>query len=102
MYGTVARLRLKEGVEAEMNRLLREFQALNVPGFIGEYVYRMDADPRECYMAVFFEDRAAYHANAQDPAQHARYQQMRALLDADPEWHDGEVIAHIAAQPVTG
>ena len=29
--------------------------------------------------------------NADDPAQHERYVAMRALLAADPEWHDGAI-----------
>ena len=31
-------------------------------------------------------------ANADSPAQDARYRQFRALLEADPEWHDGEIV----------
>jgi heme-degrading monooxygenase HmoA len=73
-------------------RQFAEFKSLNVPGYIGDYVYRMDNDPNEYYMAVLFESKEAYHANAQDPAQDARYQEMRALLTEDPEWHDGEII----------
>ncbi|MFM7718802.1 MAG: hypothetical protein ACKO8G_04830 [Actinomycetota bacterium] len=37
-----------------------------------------------------FRDTAAYAANADSPGQHARYLELRALLSADPEWHDGE------------
>jgi hypothetical protein len=93
MYGTIARLHLKEGTEVDLERLNDEFRTLNVPGSIGEYVYRMDADPRECYMAVLFTDKESYWKNAESPEQAERYQAFRALLDADPEWHDGEVIA---------
>lgn len=92
MYGTIARMRLKDGAEAEMTRLMEEFKTFHVPGYIGEYIYRMDADAREHYLVVLFENKDAYRANAQDPAQHQRYEQMRALLEADPEWHDGEII----------
>jgi hypothetical protein len=31
-------------------------------------------------------------ANAASPEQHARYEQYRALLTAEPEWHDGEIV----------
>ena len=37
-----------------------------------------------------FDDRDAYMKNADDPAQHEDYLKLRALLDADPEWIDGE------------
>ena len=55
-------------------------------------LYRMDQDPNEIYMAVTFADRETYHANAQSPEQDARYRKLLALLDGEPEWHDGEVL----------
>jgi len=59
-------------------------------------VYRMDQDASECYLAVAFavafKDKASYVANARDPKQDERYRQLRALLAADPEWHDGEIV----------
>ncbi len=99
MYGTVARMRLKPGVEAQMKEQLTRFEALDVPGFVTTYIYRMDADPDEIYMAVVFKDREAYFANANSPEQHSRYEQMRALLAADPEWHDGEIVYAGQATP---
>jgi hypothetical protein len=30
-------------------------------------------------------------ANADDPVQDADYREYRALMEADPEWHDGEI-----------
>ena len=45
----------------------REFGALGVPGCQATYVYRMDADPREGYVAVIFESKARYDANANSP-----------------------------------
>jgi quinol monooxygenase YgiN len=59
---------------------------------VGTWVYQLDADPDEYLLAVAFESREAYQANAASPEQDARYQQMRALLQADPEWHDGEIV----------
>jgi hypothetical protein len=52
----------------------------------------MDADPDEYILAVAFESREAYAANAASPEQDARYQELRALLEADPEWNDGEIV----------
>jgi hypothetical protein len=48
-------------------------------------------------MAVVFADKDAYVANAQSPEQDARYQAMRALMESDPEWNDGEVIHETVA-----
>ncbi len=93
MYGTVARLRIKPGMEAQLLEFDRQEQAVNIPGFVGEYIYRMDADPTVYYLAVVFASKAAYVANANSPEQDARYRQMRALLESDPEWNDGDVVA---------
>ena len=38
-----------------------------------------------------FEDREAYERNADAPAQHERYVQYRALMEEEPEWHDGVI-----------
>lgn len=54
-------------------------------------MYQTDRDANEFYMCMLFESKDAYHANAQDPRQDALYEEMRALLTEDPEWHDGEV-----------
>lgn len=92
MYGTVARMRLKAGSEARMQKLMMEYETLNVPGYIRTTMYRMDDNPNELYMAVVFEDRERYLANAQSSEQDARYREMVELLDGAPEWHDGEVV----------
>jgi quinol monooxygenase YgiN len=92
MYGTVARFHLKPGKEAELADVLREFEELKIPGEVSEYVYRMDEDSNEYYLAVVFTDKEKYMANADSPEQDARYQKLRALLEDDPEWHDGEIV----------
>jgi quinol monooxygenase YgiN len=91
MYGTIARLRVKPGKEEELRRLGQEMTP-QIPGTVFHHVYRTDADPNELYLVVGFESEQAYRANAESPEQHQRYEQYRALLDADPEWHDGEII----------
>jgi quinol monooxygenase YgiN len=91
MYGTIARLRIRPGMDAELERLSREEQA-EVPGIVFQYVYRTDDDPQELYLVVGFATKEAYRANAESPEQHARYEAYRALLDTEPEWHDGEIV----------
>jgi quinol monooxygenase YgiN len=92
MYGTVAQMRVKPGMEQQLLQVGRDFQAEGVPGFVGEYVYRMDADPSVFYLVVVFANKEAYWANARSPEQDARYKKMRELLQSDPEWHDGEIV----------
>jgi quinol monooxygenase YgiN len=93
MYGTVARMRLKPGTEAKLKEDMAQYDNLKIPGFVSTTIYRMDNDPSEVYMAVVFKDKASYVANARDPKQDERFKKMRASLQADPEWHDGEIIA---------
>ena len=88
MYGTIASFRVKPGVEEQLFAL----QAAKDPGEVASYVYRMDADPSILYLVTIFESKAAYVANADRPETDARYQHMRAYLDGEPEWHDGEIV----------
>lgn len=92
MYGTIARLKVKPDRVEALQQLTASYDDLEVPGFVGTHVYRMDADDTEYYLVVLFEDRDTYRKNAEDPAQDRRYREMRELLAEDPEWHDGEVV----------
>lgn len=95
MYGTVARMRVREGhleeLQALMDRWDREHRP-DTPGFVASHVYRLDRDPDELLLVVVFRDRDAYVANADSPEQDEWYRGMREHLVADPEWEDGEVI----------
>ena len=91
MYGTVARLHVTAGAEEEIQRINDASAA--IPGLVSSVVYRSDTDPQEYWLAVVFESKDAYRRNAESPEQNARYEQLRALLDAEPEWHDGETVA---------
>jgi quinol monooxygenase YgiN len=96
MYGTVARMRLKPGMEERLLAFDREEQVRQIPGFVGEYIYRMDDDPNVFYLAVAFESKEAYRANATSTEQDQRYHKLRELLDDDPEWHDGEIVSTLS------
>ena len=92
MYGTVAKMRVKAGAEQEFLRVSQETESVPVPGVVAVYVYQMDADSREYYMTVVFESKESYFANANSPEQHQRFLQMMAVLESEPEWHDGTVV----------
>ena len=92
MYGTVARMRLKQGGAEKLAQLMKEYETINVPGHVNTFVYRMDDNPNEQYLAVVFQDKDSYVKNAGDPAQHERFLKMMEALDGEPEWHDGEII----------
>jgi antibiotic biosynthesis monooxygenase (ABM) superfamily enzyme len=92
MYGTVARFRIKPGMEAKFKELTKSYESLKVPGHVNTSVFRLDSGGDEYLMAVVFQDKGSYMKNADSPDQDKRYQEMRALLQADPQWMDGEVI----------
>jgi hypothetical protein len=48
-------------------------------------------DSDVAWLFAIFDDRATYDANAADPAQDAQYREYRALMETDPEWHDGVI-----------
>jgi quinol monooxygenase YgiN len=94
MYGTIARVKIDPAKVEELKELGRRIGV--APGQIARYVYQMDANPGELFLVVVFESREAYWANARSPDQNRRYQEMRALMLADPEWHDGEIVDVVA------
>lgn len=91
MYGTVARMRVKPGKIVDFERMGRE-GATRIPGMVFQHVYRMDTNPDEYLLVVGFERKEAYQANAASPEQHARYEEYVQLLEAEPEWNDGEIV----------
>jgi len=90
MYGTIARVEINPEKIGEVQALSRRITL--APGQVGRYIYQMDANPNELFLVAIFESREAYYANAASPEQHERFMELRALLTADPEWHDGEII----------
>jgi quinol monooxygenase YgiN len=92
MYGTVARIKTKPGMEAKLKEAMKKFDTRYVPGAINAYMYRTDANPDEYYLVAVFQDKDTYLANAESPEQDKEYNQLRELLVADPEWHDGEIV----------
>jgi quinol monooxygenase YgiN len=97
MYGTIARLRAKPGAHDQLMDVGTQDPVRRVPGFVAQFVYRSDADHNEYWLAVVFEGKEAYLANAASPAQDASYRRLRELLADDPEWHDGEIVSAFEA-----
>jgi quinol monooxygenase YgiN len=94
MYGTVARMRFKLGMAQRFFELMQQSgQQRQIPGSITYYAYQMDKDPNEYYLAVIFESKEAYVANANSPEQNQDFRQMMEFLESEPEWHDGEIVA---------
>jgi antibiotic biosynthesis monooxygenase (ABM) superfamily enzyme len=94
VYGTIARMKVKAGKLDELKAVMEETENREVPGYQGTHVLIPDTFQDEILMVVFFDDRASYMKNANDPAMHEDYLRYRALLEDDPEWTDGEWVSH--------
>jgi heme-degrading monooxygenase HmoA len=91
MYGTVARMKVKpENVDKLREIFEAQGSRRTIPGYVTSYVLH-ENDTDDHWLFVVFENRESYDRNADDPAQDADYQEFRALMEADPEWHDGEI-----------
>ena len=88
MYGTVAKMKLLPGKEAEMLTRIDH----QPPGLVFEHIYKLDSGDNEYMMVAGFESKEAYKTNAESPEMHQIYLDYRKLLAADPEWHDGEIV----------
>ena len=96
MYGTVARTRVKPENREQLKAVF-ESQSYETAaaGYVTSYVL-WENESDVTWLFAVFEDRAAYDKNADDPAQHERYLAYRALMEEEPEWHDGEIWAEPA------
>ena len=94
MYGTVGKIKVKEGKRDELVKLSQGMRAgRDVDGFIAGYVFTLDNDPDGAIMVAVFQDKATYLKNADDPAQDADFRTLRELMVADPEWNDGRIVS---------
>ena len=90
MYGTVAKTRVKPENREQLREVTARQRAVAIPGYVSSHVlWENDSDVG--WLFVIFEDRESYDRNADDPAQNERYMAWRALMEADPEWHDGAI-----------
>jgi quinol monooxygenase YgiN len=97
MYGTIALMKPKAGQEAAITALFDKWwneRRPKVKGAIGSTIYRNVSNPAELMAAIVFDSKENYTANADDPEQNEWYQEMLALLEAEPRWIDGDILAH--------
>ena len=90
MYGSAFRMRPKAGMAAELRDVMMS-DSRRPKGMATAYLLTEDMSGDVWGFAVFADEKS-YRENASDPAQSAQYQKFRALLDSDPEWHDGAIV----------
>lgn len=93
MYGTVGRARVRPENRDRLVKVLREQSyAEGVWGFRQAFVMFPENRGDEAIVVAMFDDRDSYWRNADNPEQHQRYLEYRALMEDEPEWADGEWI----------
>ena len=90
MYGTVAKTRVKQENRGKLRDVMEKQSAAQVAGFVASYML-WENDSDTAWLFAIFENRESYDRNADDPAQNERYVEYRALMEDEPEWHDGEI-----------
>jgi heme-degrading monooxygenase HmoA len=93
LYGTVAKMKLKPGAEEKIMQVMEASQP-DREGHVATFIFKSDADPNVHFVTTVFESKSAYKKFADSPDQDKRFRQMRELMAADPEWHDGEIVHH--------
>jgi heme-degrading monooxygenase HmoA len=91
VYGTIAKMKLKPDAEEKIMTMMEDSDD-DRAGHVATYVFKSDADPNVHFVTTIFESKDAYKKFADSPEQDKRFRQMRELMAADPEWHDGEVV----------
>ena len=90
MFGSVFKMQVKPGKKQElMDVMMGDSRTTN--GMKAAFMYDTGGD--ELWGVAVFADEKTYRANADSPEQNKEYEQMRALLVSDPEWHDGTITA---------
>lgn len=90
MYGTVAKTRVRSENRDKLRDVMKKHSAAQIPGFVAGYML-WENDSDTAWLFAIFEDRESYDRNADDPAQNERYVEYRALMENEPEWHDGDI-----------
>jgi hypothetical protein len=95
MFGTIFSLKPQPGQEENIQKLFETWESdrgSEVEGVIGGYLFKTGYQAGEMTGVAIFSSPETFRDNAATPTQDEWYRRLRALLVADPEWHDSEVI----------
>ncbi len=96
MFGSVFRMQPRPGQQQQVEELMHRWNRERRPkveGVVGSYLFASQSHPGELIGVAVFDSEASYRKNAEDPEQDRWYRELRAALEADPEWNDGNVLA---------
>ena len=95
MYGSIFKMTALPGKRDEVVETFLAWERDVAPRSASEitgYLLKSDANSDELIAVAIAPDEASYRANNDTPGQAEWYEKIRALLAADPEWNDGEII----------
>ena len=97
MYGSIFKMKTLPGKRDEVLKVFREWEEERNPdaSVDGGYMLISEAEDDVMIGIAIAKDEASYRANNDTPGQAEWYAKWRALLVADPEWNDGEIISMI-------
>lgn len=96
MYGTIAMTKVKPGRETAVQEWMERWwtdRRPNVAGARASYLYRSDSDPSQLMVAVVFDSKEQYRANAEDPEQDRWFRELAENFEGEPQWMDGDILA---------
>ena len=96
MYGTIFRMKVKQGQEQRVVDIFKEWEMDRKPhvkGVVAGLLMKPDKASGEFVGVAVFEDKTAFMANADDPEQDKWFRKLREILTEDPAWEDGEYVA---------
>ena len=95
MFGSIYRMKPRPGQEANIAAHFRRWERERRPAVGGAgsgYLFRPKAAPEELIGVAVFDSEDSYRTNAGDPVQGKWYQELREMLQSDPDWNDGDVL----------
>ena len=95
MYGSIFRMKVKPGQEQRVVEALEEWERERKPkvkGVVASFLMKPDKQSGDLIGVAVFQDKVSYVANADSPEQDRWYRKLRELLEADPQWEDGEYL----------
>ena len=90
MYGTIARVRLKDGLaDEDVRRVFDDVLNDRPEGSLGVFGMRSKDDPQVVWIGGVFESEEVYYRTAASPEQSSRFAKLGELFEGEPDWHDG-------------
>ena len=94
-HATFWKMQVQPGKVGDLTKIMsstQEIDRIKAGGWQMTVVGTRKDNPNEIWGMVTWDTSDRYCKNAESPDQDKDYQRMRALLTADPEWFDCDVV----------